>query len=130
MVQHEGAAHTTLLPEHPDAHAANELRRMAELVDAGLAAWRPDPTSGAILDAAIGGLRCILIPLAPEPRNLSSREAQIARLVARGLTNRAIASALDISLWTVSSHLRRILAKLDVNSRAEMVAMVYWAASG
>jgi DNA-binding CsgD family transcriptional regulator len=47
---------------------------------------------------------------------------QIARLVARGATNRTIASALEISAWTVSTHLRRIFAKLGVSSRAEMVA--------
>ena len=60
------------------------------------------------------------------PRHaLSPREVQIARLVADGATNRAIASSLDISLWTVSTHMRRIFAKLDVGSRAEMVAQFF-----
>jgi DNA-binding CsgD family transcriptional regulator len=56
---------------------------------------------------------------------LSPRELQIARLVARGATNQAIARALDISTWTVSSHLRRIFAKLGVGTRAEMVAQLF-----
>ena len=43
-------------------------------------------------------------------------------MVARGCTNQAIASSLEISIWTVSTHLRRIFAKLAVSSRAEMVA--------
>jgi DNA-binding CsgD family transcriptional regulator len=54
--------------------------------------------------------------------SLSPREQQIARMVAWGRTNQAIASALEISVWTVSTHLRRIFAKLAVSSRAEMVS--------
>jgi len=54
--------------------------------------------------------------------SLSPRETEIVRLVARGLPTKAIADVLDVSLWTVSTHLRRVFAKLGVNSRAEMVA--------
>ena len=43
-------------------------------------------------------------------------------MVANGRTNQAIATCLEISVWTVSTHLRRIFAKLAVSSRAEMVA--------
>jgi DNA-binding NarL/FixJ family response regulator len=56
--------------------------------------------------------------------NLSPREQEIARLVAKGLPNKTIAAVLDISPWTVSTHLRRIFTKLGVSSRAEMVAYV------
>ena len=45
-------------------------------------------------------------------------------MVARGHTNKTIARVLDISLWTVSTHLRRVFAKLGVSSRAAMVAAV------
>ena len=66
---------------------------------------------------------------APTARHtLSPREVQIARLVADGATNKMIASTLDISLWTVSTHIRRVFAKLDVRSRAEMVARLFGAA--
>ena len=75
----------------------------------------------AVLEHA--DLRCILVVRAPDARPvLSPREAQIAVLIADGATNRLIASVLDISLWTVSTHIRRIFAKLGVNNRAEMVA--------
>jgi DNA-binding CsgD family transcriptional regulator len=58
----------------------------------------------------------------PAIRNvLSPRELEIARLVANGLPNKAIGAVLDISAWTVATHLRRIFAKLDVMSRAAMV---------
>jgi DNA-binding CsgD family transcriptional regulator len=52
---------------------------------------------------------------------LTSRELQIATLVASGHCNKKIASRLCISEWTVSTHLRRIFAKLGVDSRAAMV---------
>ncbi|MFF0267512.1 helix-turn-helix transcriptional regulator [Kribbella sp. NPDC004536] len=73
-------------------------------------------------------VRCVLVVSSQVPRHtLSPRELQIARLVADGATNRAIASSLDISPWTVSTHMRRIFAKLDVTSRAEMVAQFFGA---
>ncbi len=56
---------------------------------------------------------------------LSPREQQIVRLVATGLVNRTIGSVLDISPWTVATHLRRIFAKLGVASRASMIAALY-----
>ena len=52
---------------------------------------------------------------------LTDRELQIVTLVALGWSNKQIASHLEISQWTVSSHLRRIFIKLDVNSRAAMI---------
>ena len=58
----------------------------------------------------------------PDRAALSARELEIARMIARGHTNRTIAAVLEISPWTVSTHLRRIFAKLDVGSRAAMIA--------
>jgi DNA-binding CsgD family transcriptional regulator len=52
---------------------------------------------------------------------LSRRELQIVVLVAEGCVNKQIADQLKISEWTVSTHLRRIFAKLSVDSRAAMV---------
>ena len=52
---------------------------------------------------------------------LTPRETQIARLVADGLVNKEIATKLSISEWTVSTHMRRIFAKLGVETRAAMV---------
>jgi DNA-binding CsgD family transcriptional regulator len=57
-----------------------------------------------------------------QPVALSGRELEITRMIARGHTNRTIAAVLDISPWTVSTHLRRVFAKLEVSSRAAMVA--------
>jgi DNA-binding CsgD family transcriptional regulator len=43
-------------------------------------------------------------------------------MVAKGYPNKVIARVLEISSWTVSTHLRRIFAKLGVTTRASMVA--------
>lgn len=55
------------------------------------------------------------------PINLSPREHAIAQLVAQGLPNKVIAKQLQISPWTVASHLRRIFVKLGVTSRTAMI---------
>jgi len=53
---------------------------------------------------------------------LSPREKEIVRLVANGMANKNIALLLEISPWTVATHLRRVFIKLGVRSRAEMIA--------
>jgi len=53
---------------------------------------------------------------------LGKREADVARLVAGGLTNRQIGARLFISERTVDSHVRSILNKLGFNSRAQIAA--------
>jgi DNA-binding CsgD family transcriptional regulator len=61
---------------------------------------------------------------APAPRPvdvLTPRELQVVLLVAGGHVNKEIADQLRISEWTVSTHLRRVFAKLGVDSRAAMV---------
>ncbi len=52
--------------------------------------------------------------------SLTRREREVALLAARGLTNRRIASELSISEHTVANHLRNILKKLGLRSRAQI----------
>ena len=52
---------------------------------------------------------------------LTERELQVVKLVAHGHPNKQIARKLQISEWTVSTHIRRVFAKLGVDSRAAMV---------
>jgi DNA-binding CsgD family transcriptional regulator len=51
---------------------------------------------------------------------LSEREVEVARLVALGLTNQAIAEQLGIRPRTVASHLEHVYARLDIHSRAAL----------
>jgi DNA-binding NarL/FixJ family response regulator len=57
---------------------------------------------------------------------LAKREADVARLVAEGLSNKQIGARLFISERTVDSHVRSILDKLGFNSRAQIAG---WMAS-
>ena len=75
-----------------------------------------------LLDVVLGDVRLLALRLRrPSPMSLlSPREQEIARMVAQGYANKTIASVLEISSWTVASHLRRIFMKLQVSSRAAM----------
>jgi DNA-binding CsgD family transcriptional regulator len=79
----------------------------------------------------VGGRRYRLVLVDPEEAGdatpsvvelLTPRELQIVALVASGNVNKQVADILRISEWTVSTHLRRIFAKLGVDTRAAMVS--------
>jgi DNA-binding CsgD family transcriptional regulator len=55
---------------------------------------------------------------------LSTREREVAELVAAGKTNRAIADALFLSQKTVESHLARIYDKIDARLRVTLAALI------
>lgn len=80
-----------------------------------------------LLDIDLDGAHYLLVRLPKENQpqvRLSAREQEIVRMVAKGFVNKMIADVLNISPWTVCTHLRRIFAKLGVGSRAAMVAKV------
>lgn len=54
----------------------------------------------------------------PEEVGLTPRQLKVAELVGRGLSNKEIAQRLDISRYTVETHVRNILDRLDATSRA------------
>ncbi|WP_183092690.1 response regulator transcription factor [Nocardioides stalactiti] len=56
---------------------------------------------------------------------ISRREAEVLRLVARGLSNAEIGAELFISLPTVKSHVARLLDKLDARDRVQLVVTAY-----
>jgi len=55
---------------------------------------------------------------------LTARESEILDYLAQGLSNKAIARALDISYDTVKMHVKHILAKLNLTSRVEAAVLV------
>jgi DNA-binding CsgD family transcriptional regulator len=101
------------------------VRRLIQI--SRTAAGRDADDGSVVLDLCVDGYRCVLIHQPPSPRpdecvQLSPREKEIARMVAKGFPNKMIARVLEISTWTVGTYLRRIFAKLAVSSRAAMVA--------
>jgi len=63
----------------------------------------------------------------PEPDSagpaLTHREEQIARLVARGFSDKEVAQKLEISFTTVRTHLKRTFQKLGIDNRVKLAAL-------
>jgi non-specific serine/threonine protein kinase len=70
-------------------------------------------------DAVAAGLEAAPAPTAVAAP-LSRREQEVAVLIAEGHTNREIAERLVITEWTVDTHVRHILTKLGLRSRAQV----------
>jgi HD-GYP domain-containing protein (c-di-GMP phosphodiesterase class II) len=87
--------------------AAEELRSMARR-----GALDPE-CARAVLDV-VGHSS----PRTAWPAGLSDREVEVLRLIARGLSNREIATALSISPRTAEHHVQHIYAKIGVSTRA------------
>jgi ATP/maltotriose-dependent transcriptional regulator MalT len=82
----------------------------------------------ARLDAAPDRVRVeVLLQSADrrDPSELTDRECEVLRLVASGMTNRDVATALTVSPHTVGRHVQNIFTKLGVSSRAAATAYAY-----
>ena len=107
-------ARATLLLAAGDRDAG---RASAEEAADRLCEW-PGPRR----DAALALVRATTASTSGAGDELTGRELDVARLVARGLSNGAIADELYISRKTVSTHVSHILAKLGMSSRTEVAA--------
>jgi DNA-binding CsgD family transcriptional regulator len=87
------------------------------------ATWDAARARGKLRD--LGVRRRIGVRLRPSAgwSGLTESELRVARLAARGLTNRQIGERLFLSPHTVSSHLRHTFTKLEITSRVELARM-------
>ena len=60
-----------------------------------------------------------------ESVGITNRERQVIPLVANGFTNKEIAQKLNLSVYTVKSHIHNILAKLALNTRVQIAKHAY-----
>jgi DNA-binding CsgD family transcriptional regulator len=127
----EGAGNVVVLHRRYDERFVRFIRAFVAITDpcpdAELEVTDGHPAEQVLFDIDVDGHRYLLIKTVPVERcalSLSPREREIVRMVAQGRQNKVIASVLNISSWTVCTHLRRIFAKLGVTSRAAMVARV------
>ncbi|MGW6062204.1 response regulator transcription factor [Streptomyces sp. NPDC055189] len=102
-----------------------ELLEAIRIVAAGESLLSPGPTSRLIARV----LRAPEPPAAGEgaggPEGLSERERQVLSLVARGLNNSEIAEMLGLSPLTSKTHVSRMMGKLGVRDRAQLVIVAY-----
>ena len=108
-------------------HLAKEYRRAIEAARAALA---PDALAVAFTEgrglSLEDAVRALELAARAEPRReeppgageVTDREAEVLRLVARGLTNRQVAAELVVSERTVHAHLRSAYRKLGLSSRS------------
>jgi DNA-binding CsgD family transcriptional regulator len=131
MPKATNSAGNETLPEalQNDPQLGELIRSILAMTEFGVEAPPFSPADGSgervVLDIECDGDRYVLIKMPHMERKalpLSPREQEIVRMVAQGYQNKIIAAVLNISSWTVCTHLRRIFAKLGVSSRAAMVA--------
>jgi len=118
------------IPDDSDGRVNEQVLKLARMLsdrNGTKTGERDDSNDELLLDAHIAGARYLFIRMpaaAPPLVSLSPREQEIVRMVAKGYPNKVIADVLDISSWTVCTHLRRTFAKCGVTSRAAMVAQL------
>ena len=118
---------------------SEEFERMGDLVAAvdaaahAALAYRSQDLRGSALSCSAradalaeqcGGASTPALRRATEPLPLTDREAEIVMMIGEGLSNRAIAERLTVSIRTVESHIYRAMSKTGTNSRDELAALI------
>jgi DNA-binding NarL/FixJ family response regulator len=96
--------------------AAGELVAAVRRVHDGDAVFSPR-LAGFVLDAFAGTIE---VPHDPELDQLTAREQEVLRLIARGHAYKQVARRMDISIKTVETHMTAVLRKLQLSNRHEL----------
>jgi DNA-binding NarL/FixJ family response regulator len=108
-----------LLKDTPPAQLADGIRAVA----GGEALLAPTVTRRLIEEfARIGSARR---SAPPELEELTPRETEVLRLLARGLSNAEIAAELVLGDTTIKTHVTHVLAKLGLRDRVQAVVLAY-----
>ena len=121
------------------AAVSEEFERMGDLVAAvdaaahAALAYRSQALRGSALGCSTranaladqcGGATTPALRQATEPLPLTDREREIVMLIGEGLSNRAVAERLTLSVRTVESHIYRAMLKTGTTSRDELAALL------
>ncbi len=109
-----------LLKDSPPEDLVEAIR----VVAAGEALLAPSVTR-RLLDRVASRLPPARENAIPALAELTERELEVLKLVARGLSNAEIAERLVVSETTVKTHVSRVLAKLDIRDRVQAVILAY-----
>jgi DNA-binding NarL/FixJ family response regulator len=105
-----------LLKDAPEERLTTAIRVVAE----GGSLFAPSVTRALIAEFSKRSRRP-----APALDQLTPRETEVLRLVARGLSNTEIAAELFVSENTVKTHVARLLMKLGLRDRVQAVVLAY-----
>jgi DNA-binding NarL/FixJ family response regulator len=103
---------------------AEDLVEAIRIVAAGEALLAPSVTR-RLLDRVASRLPPANDDRIPALSELTEREMEVLKLLARGLSNAEIAEKLVVSETTVKTHVSRVLAKLDLRDRVQAVILAY-----
>ncbi|MFG2759050.1 response regulator [Streptomyces wuyuanensis] len=109
-----------LLKDTPPEELLRAVRQVAE----GKAALDPAVT-GRVLDQLAGQSARLTAAEQQALESLTERDLQVLRLIARGLSNADIGTALHISEGTVKGQVSRLLAKLEADNRVQAARLAY-----
>lgn len=116
------------VPLEKEALLKRLLKKVTNLSPSKVLQQTQQTVDEVILEFDVEGMHYCLVRCKQKEEGqiiLSPREQAIAKLVAQGLPNKCIGDQLDISPWTVATHIRRIFAKLDVTSRTAMISKLH-----
>jgi DNA-binding NarL/FixJ family response regulator len=103
--------------------SASDVVAAVRAVYRGEAVCPPQLCSTLFRFVAQMGLETPVPTVASKP-DLTLRQQQLVALVAKGLTNKEIASRLNLSEFTVRNHIHRILKQVDAESRSQAVETI------